>query len=212
MLHDGQNLFNNSEAAFGVAWMCQDTANSYIGAGKMEEIVMVGVWNTPDRGNEYTYSYDHSVGFGGKGDKYLDFLEQELMPLLEGKLLQGRTLGYGIGGSSLGGLISCYAVYTRPKVWKKAICMSSSFWWNNQDFLNTILTTDAPSNTSLYVDSGDTGATADGMNETISVRDKLCRIGYQMNTDLFYYLDHGGQHNEYYWGHRFNHPLEALYS
>ena len=40
----------------------------------------------------------------------------------------------------LAGLITCYAVWTRPSVWGAfGACMSSSFWWNNQDFNNTIL-------------------------------------------------------------------------
>lgn len=37
--------------------------------------MVVGLYNTQDRMNEYTYSYDPSEGFGGKGDKYLDFIE-----------------------------------------------------------------------------------------------------------------------------------------
>lgn len=98
----------------------------------MREIIVVGVWNTPDRNNEYTYSYDKSYKIGGKGDLYLNFIEKELMPRIENEWFKGRMEGsYGIGGSSLGGLISCYALYTRPSVYKTGICMSSSFWWND---------------------------------------------------------------------------------
>lgn len=98
----------------------------------MREIIVVGIWNTNDRNNEYTYSYDASYQFGGKGDKYLDFIEQELIPIIENDWLKNRITGsYGIAGSSLGGLISCYATYTRPTKFPKSICMSSSFWWNS---------------------------------------------------------------------------------
>ena len=131
-MHDGQNLFNNSQAAFGTAWLVQSTINQLTAEGKMREIIVVGIWNTQDRNNEYTYSFDPSYKFGGKGDKYLDFIEKELILLLEGDWLKGRIQGnYGIAGSSLGGLISCYAAYTRPKLFPTAICMSSSFWWNS---------------------------------------------------------------------------------
>ena len=41
----------------------------------MSEVLVIGVYNTDDRINEYTYSYDPSVKAGGKGDLYLDFLE-----------------------------------------------------------------------------------------------------------------------------------------
>lgn len=140
IMHDGQNLFNNSQAAFGTAWLIQDTINKLTAEGAMREIVVAGVWNTPDRINEYTYSYDSSYKMGGKGDKYLDFLEQELIPILENDWFKGRTSGsYGIGGSSLGGLISCYAAYTRNVRFTVALCMSSSFWWNNEDFNGKVI-------------------------------------------------------------------------
>lgn len=73
-MHDGQNLFEDSKAAFGVAWKIQDTLNALIGSGKIQEVIVVGIWNTNDRMNEYTYSYDPSYKFGGKGDLYLDFI------------------------------------------------------------------------------------------------------------------------------------------
>lgn len=73
--------------------------------------------------------------------------------------------GYSIGGSSLGGLISCYATYTRPKNFNKAICMSSSFWWNSEDFNTKILKNGTySSSTSIYVDSGDSGNNQDSKN------------------------------------------------
>ena len=90
--------------------------------------------------------------------------------------------------------------------------MSSSFWWNSQDFNYKILknATYSP-NIKIYVDSGDSGNNQDGKNETIRVENTLSTIGYKEGKDLFYYLDKGGQHNEYYWGHRFWSPLMALF-
>lgn len=127
---------------------------------------------------------------------------------LTGRILPNQRLA--IGGSSLGGLISCYAAYTRPDVYDRAICMSSSFWWNNEDFLNSVLKN--KTDVRLYLDSGDAGTSQDGKNQTVSVRTKLEKMGYQLNSTLFYYLDQGGQHSEYYWGRRFNIPLSYLYS
>lgn len=48
-MHDGQNLFDPSKAAFGTAWLIQNTANSLIIQGKIKEIIIVGIWNTKDR-------------------------------------------------------------------------------------------------------------------------------------------------------------------
>lgn len=49
----------------------------------MDEILIVGAYNTIDRNNEYTYSFDASEGFGGKGDLYLDWIESTLVPVVE---------------------------------------------------------------------------------------------------------------------------------
>ena len=57
-MHDGQNLFDNAKAAFGTAWLIQNTINLLTSEGKMREIIVVGLWNTNDRNNEYTYSVD----------------------------------------------------------------------------------------------------------------------------------------------------------
>lgn len=81
-----------------------------------------------------------------------------------------NSYGYTIGGSSLGGLISCYAMYTRPTFFKNAICMSSSFWWNNEDFNNKVITNKYNTNTILYLDSGDSGTMQDAMNQTLRVK------------------------------------------
>ena len=133
--------------------------------------------------------------------------------MIEGDWFKGRITGtYGIGGSSLGGLISCYASYTRPLKFPTSICMSSSFWWNNEDFNNQILSTQKVHNgVKFYIDSGDSGPSQDGRNQTITVYQHLLKIGYKSNQTLFYYLDKGGQHSEAYWGKRFNIPLAQLY-
>lgn len=238
VMHDGQNLFNDSTSFLGVAWHCQDTVDELVNEGAMQEIVIVGLYNTLDRMNEYTYSYDPSEQVGGKGDLYLDFIEQQVLPLAE-KSLRVDNTGVGImgararararavrgapvltcaraAGSSLGGLISCYAGYTRPSVYAIAGCMSSSFWWNSEDFLGTVVKqhpTPAPTGLHVYLDSGNTGPGNDSVTQTIDVRDFLTSPagGFVLNRDVFYYLDDGGQHNEIYWGRRFHVPMADLY-
>ena len=148
-MHDGQNLFNASTSFLGVAWMCQDTVNELVAEGNMREIIIVGVDNTINRTDEYTYSYDPTVPGGGNGNTYLDFLQETVVPSIEvwyrvapnaANSTSQNAKRWGILGSSLGGLISCYAGWTRPEVYSIAGCMSSSFWWNNEDFNNTVLT------------------------------------------------------------------------
>jgi predicted alpha/beta superfamily hydrolase len=216
LMHDGQNLFNASTSFGGVAWECQRTVDALVTQGRMAEVLLVGVYNTPDRLNEYTYSYDPSVGAGGKGDLYLDFLEQQVLPYVR-RFYRVREdqPSLGVLGSSLGGLISCYAGWTRPAVYSRAGCMSSSFWWNSQDFNSTVMPAHpAPTaNLTTYLDSG-TCCLSNGNDDfvqTRTVRNHMERLGFEANRNLFYYVDDGGRHNEYYWGERFWVPMTELY-
>eukprot|EP00048_Salpingoeca_helianthica_P018008 m.240201 g.240201 ORF g.240201 m.240201 type:complete len:397 (-) comp23171_c0_seq1:24-1214(-) len=212
VMHDGQNLFNESTSFAGVAWRCQDTVDELVNEGTMEEIVIVGVDNTPDRTNELTYSRDESVGAGGKGDLYLDFIEQTVLKKIQSELRVNLTQPIGILGSSLGGLISCYAGYTRAS-FSRIGCMSSSFWWNNEDFNNGVLVnaSAARPDARFYLDSGNAGPDNDDVVQTHTVEQHFVRLGYHLDDNLFYYVDQGGQHSEVYWGRRFHVPMAALY-
>ncbi|XP_045209804.1 uncharacterized protein LOC123561473 [Mercenaria mercenaria] len=71
---------------------------------------------------------------GGLGDNTLDFLEKEALTFAN-KLASSRlrTDNLGVMGYSLGGLMSCYAIWTRPHVFSLAACQSPSFWWPYKD-------------------------------------------------------------------------------
>jgi predicted alpha/beta superfamily hydrolase len=219
VMHDGQNLFDPNTAFENNAWMCQDTVDENVVAGEMEEIIIIGVENTPDRINELTYSYDPSEQVGGKGDLYLDYIQKVVLPLVVNKFSPWRMKlnreRLGILGSSLGGLISCYAGWTRSDVYGRMGCMSSSFWWNDQDFNTTILNPNKytqPQNQVIYLDSGNAGMSNDDVVQTRTVRDHIETIKpYVLDNNLFYYLDEGGQHSETYWRKRFYIPMRALY-
>jgi enterochelin esterase-like enzyme len=128
VMHDGQNLFNESTSAFG-CWHCDHTADANIIAGSVEELAIIGVDNSDDRTNELTYSYDASQQSGGKGNAYLDFIEQTVLEAVRSRFRVSDAATVAMGGSSLGGLLTCYAAATRPTVWASAACMSSSFWY-----------------------------------------------------------------------------------
>lgn len=88
------------------------------------QIIIVGIDNTANRTYELTYSVDPTVGTGGGLDRYLDFMEQTVMPLVQGRYrinadasASGASARWDILGSSLGGLASCYAAWTRPAIY-----------------------------------------------------------------------------------------------
>jgi predicted alpha/beta superfamily hydrolase len=218
VMHDGQNLFDPRTSAFGTAWMAQDTVDSLIVQGLMDEIVIVGPYNTPDRTNEYTYVYDPSEKTGGKGDLYLDWIESTLLPLSAKTYRVTMDRNHlGILGSSLGGLISCYAGWTRASIYGKVGCMSSSFWWDENDYQNNIIVNSKPDTSKysalpgFYMDSGTSGGDASCAVYTTEIYEYYQTVGFIDNINLWKYIDQGGSHNEASWGKRFYLPMEALY-
>ena len=125
-MHDGQNLFDEFTAGYG-EWGVDECLDSMISQGKPACIV-VGIDCGPKRMNEYN-PYDF-VKFGeGEGDKYVDFLVKTLKPFIDKhyrtSLKKENTI---IAGSSMGGLISYYAMLTYPKIFGKAGVFSPAFW------------------------------------------------------------------------------------
>ena len=52
----------------------------------------------------------------------------------------------------------------------------------------------------FYKPKPDSGPDDDDKTQTRTVRNHFEALGYKLNDNLFYYLDHGGQHSEKYWG------------
>lgn len=137
-MHDGQNLFDPSTANFG-EWGVDEHLTRLIAGGQVRAPIVVGVWNTDLRLREYVPADliaalpedmrgDVQAVYGGPplSDGYIRFLTEELKPFLDRtyRTLPGRedTL---ISGSSMGGLISLYAVMKRPDVFSAAACLST---------------------------------------------------------------------------------------
>jgi len=125
-MQDGQNIFDEYTSPFG-EWGVDECLDSLIAKGKPACIV-VGIENGPQRVNEYD-PYDAERFGKGEGGAYLDFLTETLKPYIDKNY---RTLSAKentiIAGSSVGALISYYAMLKRPDVFGKAGIFSPSFW------------------------------------------------------------------------------------
>src|SRR6266853_977770 len=132
-LQDGQHLFDGATAFIpGQEWRVDETAETLISVGKIEPLIIVGIYNTgKDRINEYTPAADEKYK-GGKADLYGRMLVEELKPFIDStyRTLQGprRT---GLGGSSLGGLVSLYLGLKYPNVFGLLAVVSPSVWFAN---------------------------------------------------------------------------------
>ncbi|TDH28949.1 alpha/beta hydrolase [Segetibacter sp. 3557_3] len=125
-MHDGQNLFNEQTAGSG-EWGVDEALDSLqLKTGK--EAIVVGIDHGGDkRMNEYN-PYDTKEFGKGEGDLYLEFLTATLKPFIDKqyRTLTGPVHTY-IAGSSMGGLISFYAIVKYPNVFGGAGIFSPSF-------------------------------------------------------------------------------------
>ena len=134
-MHDGQNLFDPALSYTGIDWDVDGAITRLAAAGEIREAIVVGVWNTPRRLYEYMPTApiaDLLPPAGADGmpppgvdlpvsDAYLRFLAEELKPFVDAgyRSLPGPadTL---VMGSSMGGLISLYALAEYPGVFGAA--------------------------------------------------------------------------------------------
>lgn len=210
-LHDGQNLFDGRTSYLaGRTWQAHTTADRLAEAGEIEPVILVGVANTGVRRMaEYTPTRDSKMG-GGEGTRYGRVLIEELKPAID-KLY--RTLPganhTGLGGSSLGGLISLYLGLTNPDVFGSLAVMSPSLWWDHRSIFH-VVNRIAKLNLHIWLDIG----TAEG---TRHVRDAdlleqaLVRHGWRSGVDLAYDRAQGGTHDETSWAERFGDVLRFLF-
>jgi predicted alpha/beta superfamily hydrolase len=200
-MHDGQNLFDAKTASYGVEWGIDETVNRLVATGAMDEVIVVGIDNTPERISEYTPCCDPKYG-GGKLDAYQAFIVDTVKPYIDKTLrtLPGKETS-AIMGSSLGGIASVYIAQHHPEVFSKAGGVSSSFWWNNKAMIAKI---PARVPVKFYIDAG---TKDDGIEDTTTMRDALRKQGYRQDADLFFYTADGGRHNEASWAARVEKPL-----
>jgi metallo-beta-lactamase class B len=128
-MHDGQNLFDESTAAFG-EWGVDECLDSLsrLKTKHKRECIVIGIENGPRRMNEYN-PYDFGQAGKGEGTQYVDFLATTLKSYIDRRY---RTLTSKqntiIAGSSMGGLISYYAMLRYPEVFGKGGIFSPAFW------------------------------------------------------------------------------------
>ncbi|MEA3426610.1 MAG: alpha/beta hydrolase-fold protein [Bacteroidota bacterium] len=125
-MQDGQNLFNEKTAAFG-EWgvdECLDSLQQKTG----KECIVVGIDNGGEnRLREYN-PYDHSQFGKGEGKAYAEFLAQTLKPYIDTKYRTKKgPENTFVAGSSMGALISLYAMIQYPSVFGAAGIFSPSF-------------------------------------------------------------------------------------
>ena len=211
-LHDGQNLFDGATSFIpGKEWRVDETCDRLIRAGRIEPLIVVGIANTgAERLAEYTPTRDPMYG-GGKGDLYGRFLVEELNPFID-RTYRTKTgpADTGLGGSSLGGLISMHLGLKYPKVFGKLAVISPSVWWNGRTIVKSVDALPGPLPLKIWLDIGTEESRA-ALPDARRLRDALLAKGWQNEKSLRYFEEKGAAHNESAWAGRLEAVLTFLF-
>jgi predicted alpha/beta superfamily hydrolase len=196
-MHDGQNLFNEQTAPFG-EWGVDEALDTLQTKTKKEAII-VGIDHSGDKRMTEYNPYDNTQFGKGEGDKYVAFLALTLKPYID-KTFRTRkdSANTFVAGSSMGGLISLYAVVKYPNVFGGAGVFSPALWTSPALY-------DAVSNTTwktinkLYFYGGgkESGLMLPDMEKMIKVVDAKGKSHVRVVRSPL------GQHNEATWRKEF---------
>jgi predicted alpha/beta superfamily hydrolase len=211
-MQDGQNLFD-PETAFikGNYWRMGETADALSDSGAIEPLIIVGIYNTGDRRiDEYTPVKDGRIG-GGHADAYGRMLVEVLKPFVDE---QYRTLpgadNCGLGGSSLGGLVTLHLGLRYPSVFAKLAVMSPSVWWRNRAILQTVAGIAERPELRIWLDIG-TKESTQAVPDVRTLRDRLVKKGWQLGKNLAYFEAADAEHAESAWAQRVGPMLKFLF-
>jgi len=221
-LNDGQNLFDPATAFAGVHWQAGETAARLIAEKKIRPLIIVGIDNTKSRACEYVpyRSRDPRV-LKPQGKCYPAFLQREVMPLIEERysVLKGPE-NTGLGGSSLGGLITLYTQLAAPGVFGRLLIESPSLSVAKGKILAECRRfRDWPERMYVGMGTRETGDQAKDAMIVESVRELETILRAAAGLDEYangkrykVRIDEGATHNESAWAARFPEALEFLYS
>lgn len=200
-MHDGQNLFDKG-SSFAGEWRIDEQLDS-IGA----KAIIIGIEHGGDKRIDELTPYVNEKYGGGQADKYLDFIVTTLKPYVD---KQYRTKpdreNTGIMGSSVGGLVSFYAMLKYPKVFGKTGIFSPSFWFSD-DIYDLAINTPRL-NAHLYFMAGDHEST-----EMVSDLDRMLDILHtkEDHKKIHRKIVHNGRHNETLWAKEFTEAYQWLF-
>jgi predicted alpha/beta superfamily hydrolase len=210
-MHDGQNLFDAATAFNGQDWHVAQTADYAISAGLVEPLIVVGLYNTgKTRLREYTPTSVPRLG-GGRADRYAKFLIEEVKPVVDRDYrTKPEASQTGLGGSSLGGLVSIYLGLKFSNVFSKIAALSPSVWWNQRVIVRFAQAAPVEPRPRIWLDIG----TREGpriVDDVEKFRDVLLNKGWQNDRDLHYERVEGAEHNEAAWAARVGPFLQFLF-
>lgn len=241
-MHDGQMLYDAAQTWNKQAWEVDEVMDKLIAAQQTKPVIIVGIWNGGStrhfdyfpqkpfetlsiKQQDSIYNLNRSEGvklFNGKvsSDNYLKFIVQELKPIIDQKYAVYTDYEHTfIAGSSMGGLISMYAICEYPDVFGGAACISTHwpgiFHVENNPIPNAFYqylkqNLPNPKDHKLYFDFGT--ATLDALYEPL--QNEVDLIMKEKGYDTKHWITQkfeGENHSELAWQKRLHIPFQFLF-
>lgn len=206
-MHDGQNLFDDL-TAFSGEWGVDESLNK-IAEKQGLEVIVVAIDNGAEfRMNEMSPWENKRFG-EAQGKQYMDFIVEVVKPYIDTNFRsQADRLHTAIMGSSMGGLISHYAIHAYPEIFSKAGIFSPSYWYS-QDVFSFSQFKKSQLDARLYIMYGD--KEGDGMiADTDKMQRQLRQQGHPAKNTIFKRVP-GGEHNEQLWRAEFSEAIQWLF-
>lgn len=240
-MNDGQALYDAESTWNKQAWEVDEVAGKLIAESKTQKFIVVGIWNNgAKRHPEYfpqkpyeslTQIQKDTITaqlqkagrtkelFKPYSDLYLKFLVTELKPYIDQNFsTKPDKKNTFIAGSSMGGLISMYAICEYPKIFGGAACLSThwpgTFSANNnptpEAFINYLkVNLPSPEDHKIYFDYGD--QTLDAMYKPFQEKvDVVMKAKGYTNKNWETKFFPGENHSEEAWAKRLDLPLVFL--
>ncbi len=237
-MHDGQMLFDSTSTWNTQEWKVDEWASTLMEQKKVKDFIVVAVHNISKiRWNDYfpqkAFNYltkevqdsikakaeVADVNIKMNADNYLKFLTQELKPYIDKHYSVFTSADQtSIAGSSMGGLISMYAISEYPEVYGSAACISThwpgmSVSENNPlpeaIFAYMRAQLPSPKNHRLYFDFGTATLDQYYPQYETAVNTIFQEKGYDSSTFVNLRFE-GADHSENSWNLRLNHPFIFL--
>jgi predicted alpha/beta superfamily hydrolase len=225
-MHDGQNLFDPAQSYIGIDWGIDEAVTRLGEENQVPAPLIVGIWNTNLRQREYMpqKALEQTLfdAFGQRltkwvrkqpiSDAYLRFMVSELKPCIDAafRTLPGRADTFSMG-SSMGGLISLYAVLEYPHIFAGTGCVSTHWPASPARLIQYVQATlPAPGSHRFYYDYGTRGLDARYEPFQRRVDAIMQTAGYQTGVDWLSLKFEGAEHNEQAWRERVHQPLKFL--
>lgn len=196
-MHDGQNVFDDATSYSG-EWGVDEYLDSTSKINRQAIVVAIDHGGTK-RLNEYN-PYDNDNFGKGEGNEYVDFLVKTLKPYIDKnyRTLKDRKNTF-IAGSSMGGLISLYAVLKYPNVYGGAGIFSPAFWISGTKIFDDIKARAAKIKSRIYF----YGGALEGEAMVPDMQRAYDLISENSGVSVLIRIAEDGKHNEPTWRKEF---------